>query len=391
LTSRLTAHGGADGCDGSYVVDAPTRSDASDAIEIGGPGGSDGSFVDDAPDSGDGGIASDVMEVCSLADASDLNMIDSDSPSPDGPQTDSNDLSEPVGFSEFDVPTLNAGPNGIVAAADGTVWFAEIDANQIGSITAAGIFREFPVPAPNASPDGISVAPDGTIWYASLATGRLIRMTRDGETTQSAPLGDNPNGLCWGPDANLWFGMGAQNVGRFGPAGALTTFPLPGMGPSTAISFDVGSDGNLWFTELDGNRIGSITSLGVVREFELPTKGSTPIGITAGPDGALWFTEYAADRIGRLTVEGKLSEFPIPTPDSFPVDIASGREGGVWFTGNQANTIGRVDLDGSIHELAVPTRNAAPVGITVAPDGSVWFTERAANRIGRYRPAATNP
>ena len=32
------------------------------------------------------------------------------------------------------------------------------------------------------------------------------------------------------------------------------------------------------------------------------TAGAQPIGITAGPDGNLWFTEQGGDRIGRITV-----------------------------------------------------------------------------------------
>jgi virginiamycin B lyase len=49
------------------------------------------------------------------------------------------------------------------------------------------------------------------------------------------------------------------------------------------------------------NRIGRITPVGAVTEFPLPTAGSAPVGITAGPDGNLWFAEQAGNRIGRIT------------------------------------------------------------------------------------------
>src|SRR6266513_4654735 len=52
----------------------------------------------------------------------------------------------------------------------------------------------------------------------------------------------------------------------------------------------VGSDDALWFTELDGNRIGRITTGGVTTTFDLPSQDDGPIGIANGPDGALWFT-----------------------------------------------------------------------------------------------------
>ncbi len=43
-------------------------------------------------------------------------------------------------------------------------------------------------------------------------------------------------------------------------------------------------------------------------EFPLPTANSFPYVITGGPDSALWFTETIANKIGRITTEGVLTE-----------------------------------------------------------------------------------
>jgi virginiamycin B lyase len=65
----------------------------------------------------------------------------------------------------------------------------------------------------------------------------------------------------------------------------------------------------LWFVESAGNKIGRITTAGVVgSEFSIPTGGSAPLGLAAGPDGALWFTEQNGDKIGRITTGGSISE-----------------------------------------------------------------------------------
>src|SRR5207244_6293981 len=61
-------------------------------------------------------------------------------------------------------------------------------------------------------------------------------------------------------------------------------------------------DGNLWFTENSANRLGTITTAGVVDDVPVPTAASGPHGIAAGPDGKIWFTEFDAGRIGRATV-----------------------------------------------------------------------------------------
>jgi hypothetical protein len=61
-----------------------------------------------------------------------------------------------------------------------------------------------------------------------------------------------------------------------------------------------GSDGNVWLTEREQNKIGKITPKGIVTEFPVPTKASGPWGITAGPDGNVWFTEVIYDHPGRI-------------------------------------------------------------------------------------------
>jgi len=37
-----------------------------------------------------------------------------------------------------------------------------------------------------------------------------------------------------------------------------------------------------------------------------------------GADGALWFTEQNVNRIGRITTAGVITEFPVPSFDSRP-------------------------------------------------------------------------
>ena len=58
--------------------------------------------------------------------------------------------------------------------------------------------------------------------------------------------------------------------------------------------------GSLWFTERFGNKIGRITTAGVITEFAVPSNESEPFGIAAGPDGDIWFTEIARNQIGRI-------------------------------------------------------------------------------------------
>src|SRR5258707_2299380 len=67
-------------------------------------------------------------------------------------------------------------------------------------------------------------------------------------------------------------------------------------------------------------------------EFNIPTTDSVPTGITAGPDGALWFSEEFKNKIGRITTDGVITEYPIPTLNSSPGDITTGPDGALWVT-----------------------------------------------------------
>ena len=44
-------------------------------------------------------------------------------------------------------------------------------------------------------------------------------------------------------------------------------------------------------------------------EYTIPTLGSQPTSIAAGPDGALWFTESGSNKIGRITTAGVITEY----------------------------------------------------------------------------------
>ena len=90
---------------------------------------------------------------------------------------------------------------------------------------------------------------------------------------------------------------------------SVTDFPVPTPN-SVLTGIAKGSDGALWFTEKLGNKIGRITTSGVVTEFLLPVDLSSPQQITPGSDGNLWFAEFG-NRIGRISTAGGIVEFPV--------------------------------------------------------------------------------
>src|SRR5579883_403985 len=130
------------------------------------------------------------------------------------------------------------------------------------------------------------------------------------------------------------------------------------------------------------------SAAGTIVEFRLPTRGS-PEAITAGPDGNLWFTEKVGNRIGRITPQGQISEFPLPTSNSFPAEIVSGPDGNLWFTESSSNQIGRITPQGQISEFPLMTTPSLADGLAKGPDGALWFTDSATGNIGRVTPGGT--
>lgn len=160
------------------------------------------------------------------------------------------------------------------------------------------------------------------------------------------------------------------------------SIPTANSGP---LSIASGPDGGIWFTEVNGNKIGRIAPGGIVKEF--PTSGN-PGGITAGPDGALWFTEIGGNKIGRITTSDAITEFPIPTANAVPHRITLGTDGNLCFTEAGTNKIGQITPSGVIHEFsALPgggTLGGTPFDIVAGPVGiSMWFTEIHGDKIGR--------
>ncbi len=127
---------------------------------------------------------------------------------------------------------------------------------------------------------------------------------------------------------------------------------------------------------------------GTITEFPIPTASTFPRGITAGPDGNLWFTEYSGNKIGRITPAGFITEFPIPPTSSNPFGITAGPDGNLWFAEDGSNNIGRITPAGVVTgEFSIPTGDSRPFGITAGPDGNLWFTEFNGNNIGgRWQP-----
>lgn len=333
--------------------------------------------------------------------------------------------------------TQNSQPAEIVAGSDGNLWFTELRKSAIGQITPSGAVTEFPFESPGgpaSGADGITVGANGDLYFA--VYGGIGRMTTAGAATiytddltietdevddavadvvrgQVLSITTGPGGALWFSRAGLPNQNGMQTSGTIGTmtqegvVAEIAQVPLSQPDASggrgnipRALTF--GPDGNLWFADLSGSRIGTVKPSGAVTMYAieaLQIANGVPIGVrpsslAAGPDGALWYGESAtsgqlrgrAAGIGRMSTTGASStvalDIPLGLTASF--DATIGPDGLQWYT--DGYQVQRIRPDGGIdHVVAL----SGATGITTGPDGNLWVTRTQQNEVARITPAGS--
>jgi streptogramin lyase len=263
--------------------------------------------------------------------------------------------------------------NGLVAGADGTMWFVTAGApSQLQRIPAVSPdwpypTTTFPVGAPVRQ---LTTGPGGDVWFTTTTNGVGTVSAAGAVTLFTDPSISAPTAITTGPDGALWFtNVGNDSIGRITTTGTASHFGVPSV--AAASSIVAGADGALWFTDADTHRVNRMTTAGVVTPFARP--GTGVIGaITRGPDDALWFLN-GEDSIGRITTAGAITTFFDPAINQ-PGDITAGPDGALWFTNVGAGSIGRMSTAGSVTTFPGHVMLAA-APIVLGPDGALWFSE----------------
>ena len=194
---------------------------------------------------------------------------------------------DPTGVvKHFPLKTRGALPIYIALGPDGNMWGTELLGNNIFRIRPDGEITEFPIPTANSRPIAIVPGPDGnSMWFSQEAGRKVARISMTGEITEyPIPLlGDKPllAGIAFDHEGNLWTQMYAAQ-------------PNQAAQPDHIVKVDKG---------ITTAAAGDVSRLGITW-YRTPSRNTIMHRIIQGADGNMWFTELNGDRIGRLLMGG---------------------------------------------------------------------------------------
>ena len=137
-----------------------------------------------------------------------------------------------------------------------------------------------------------------------------------------------------------------------------------------------------------------------IEEFEVPTNNSGPNFITVGPDGQIYFTEQDGNQVGRLNIAviptPTFNEFPLPSPsNNRGLTGITANPGGapspdpyVYFGESVSQQVGRLEPAGTPPIIAEDGSGTCAVGdMTSSANGRIYYTDPCTTQFGRFDPA----
>jgi len=318
------------------------------------------------------------------------------------------------GFREYQLPQSNSQVMRLVIDHQGRLCFGELGRNYLAVFDPrTQTFEQMTPPQGRFGMMGMQVAPDDTIWFAEQyanyighyfpTTGHfqiypLPRLTvpDSSHPGKTLSLPSAPNDLALDAQGNVWFTeLDADRLGRLDPrTGLMQHYPRAAKRSGQTLypySVTVDPEGKVWFTEMSNDRIGRRDpATGGIRFFTSSAPHATHMEITSDAHGNIWATTFNSGLLLRL--DPRTGTF-VPYNASLPGASQGGAlyglivaaSGDVWVTMLSENALARLDVvAGHFTYYRVPTENGEPLAIAMAPDQTLWFTE--VDKIGMLRP-----
>ncbi len=253
--------------------------------------------------------------------------------------------------------------------------------------------------APVKGPHSIEMAPNGDMWVTLALSGEMSRFdirTKKFTTVSGHPTRSRagyPHTLRIDQEGTVWWTDAAVGVFSLDPDTLkVKEYKLPSAdqvrggaarGEGRGIvpyGLDVAPNGHIWYTKLNGQRVGRIIPTAAdgspeqITEWVPPVHG--PRRLHVAPNGIVWVPGWASGDFASFnpeTEEWKVYDMP-KGPNSLPYALnIHPTTGEIWITGTGTDSMVRFDPKTEVFtEYLMPTRVTYTREIEFDADGNVW-------------------
>lgn len=296
--------------------------------------------------------------------------------------------------------------------ADGKVYIVDMTSDVIEEIDPATGERKlhsFPggkdyysTDPPIKGPHSIERAPNGDMWITLALSGEMAKFVpstgeftivsgneagkRRGAYPHTLRVDPN-NSMVWWTDAGLGvFSMNPENYEvKFYRLPSADQVQGGGRGESRGVTpygIDIAPDGKVWYTKLNGQRVGRVDPSKAdgdpeqIKEWQPPVVGPRRLHVAA--DGLVWVPGWASGQLASFDEakdEWKVFELPHGV-NSMPYALnIHPTTGEIWVCGTGSDSMLRFDpKTETFKEYRMPTRVTYTREIEFDDEGNVWVS-----------------
>jgi streptogramin lyase len=284
---------------------------------------------------------------------------------------------------------------------DGLVYGVDMSRNAAVSLDPkTGERKVYRFPGKYRGPHSIELGNDGNMWFTLCISGEIAKLdlkTKKFTITSSAVAParrgsyphtlrinpKDPEGLIWYTDAgrNSCFSLHPKTL-KVKEYKLLRKDQAVGAGKGesrgiTPYGIDFSPvDGTIWYSKLNGNRIGRIDPKapdGDIKEWNPPFRG--PRRLHVAPDGMVWVPGFGSGVFGSFnprTEKWKVYELP-DAENQIPYALNIDPKGYVWICGTNSDSLHRFDPKTEERvEFRMPSRVTYTREIEFDEEGNLW-------------------
>ncbi len=283
---------------------------------------------------------------------------------------------------------------------DGLIYGVELlDDSTLTLDPKTGERKRYPFPKKHCGPHSIELGNDGNMWYTLCYSGEMAKfdLTTKQYTLASAAEKPRPRGMYphtlrinpKDPQGLVWYTDAGGIVCSIHPETLLVKkYTLlnadqavgGGKGESggvTPYGIDYSPvDGSIWYSKLNGNRIGRIDPSepdGAIKEWKPPFTG--PRRLHVDKHGIVWVPGFGSGVLGRFdpqTEQWKVYQLP-DHENQIPYALNIDAKGFVWVCGTGDDTMLRFNPETErFTVIRMPSRVTYTREVEFDADGNIW-------------------